>query len=342
MSATQIYHDLNNPIFYTGINNVAKVLNKKTKDVRRELAEDFSYSLHKPRRLRYKRLATIPSGLMTDLQIDLAQFDKLARYNYGNKFCLLGVDVMSRIFFAEPLKLKSALDVTKGFKKLLVKMPQTPVTVYMDKGKEFDNSRFKTLLKEHDIQRRVAQNSDVKAAVVERGIRTLKQRLYKYFTNTDSLNRVDVLDQIINNIKNTVCRTTGMKPVEINNKNWYTIWKNLYSPKDNNRTTYFKVGDLVRIVDKSNVFAKRYVSNYTDELFEIVKNIASNPISILLQDQNKEPIKGKFYPEELSLSSLNTKYKIDKIIKKRTKNGKTEAYVKWMGYPPSFNSWIVL
>ena len=32
-------------------------------------------------------------------------------------------------------------------------------------------------------------------------------------------------------------------------------------------------------------------------------------------------------------------YTVEKIIKKRVKNGKTEYYLKWVGYPEEENTW---
>lgn len=53
-------------------------------------------------------------------------------------------------------------------------------------------------------------------------------------------------------------------------------------------------------------------------------------------------ITGEFYEEELQKTFINddTTYKIERIIKKRKRNGKKEIFLKWMGYNFSFNCWI--
>ena len=33
-------------------------------------------------------------------------------------------------------------------------------------------------------------------------------------------------------------------------------------------------------------------------------------------------------------------YRIDKVLKKSTRSGEKEVYVKWKGYSNDFNSWI--
>jgi hypothetical protein len=43
-------------------------------EVRAYLEQNRTYTLHKPRRYRFKRLRTVPAGFFTDLQVDLADF----------------------------------------------------------------------------------------------------------------------------------------------------------------------------------------------------------------------------------------------------------------------------
>ena len=33
-------------------------------------------------------------------------------------------------------------------------------------------------------------------------------------------------------------------------------------------------------------------------------------------------------------------YRIEKVLRRRTRGGTKEIYVKWRGYPKEFNSWI--
>ena len=51
-----------------------------------------------------------------------------------------------------------------------------------NKGKEFIIREFQGVLKSESIQFQVCKNSDVNCSVVERAHRTIKNRIYKYFT----------------------------------------------------------------------------------------------------------------------------------------------------------------
>lgn len=84
----KIYHDPKSPAGFSGIRNLYTETKKiepsiKLKDVRYFLEGDRTYTLHRPRRIRFRRSRTIPSGLFTDIQCDLADMQKLSRHNQG-------------------------------------------------------------------------------------------------------------------------------------------------------------------------------------------------------------------------------------------------------------------
>ena len=61
-----------------------------------------------------------------------------------------------------------------------------------------------------------------------------------------------------------------------------------------------------------------------------------------LNDWNDQPIIGQFYGAELNKVSMDSKtlFLIEKVIRRRKRNGKTELLVKWLDYPNTMNSWI--
>lgn len=112
---------------------------------------------------------------MTDLQVDLADFQQLAHANNGFRYLLLGVDVMTRMFFGVPTKSKKAQDIIEAFKLLFSQMPALPSVIYSDKGTEFENQHLKKFLEEKHIAKWHSVDDQTKAAVAERGIQTLKK-----------------------------------------------------------------------------------------------------------------------------------------------------------------------
>jgi len=69
----------------------------------------------------------------------------------------------------DTVKTKSARDVTDAFDKILTG-GCTPNMVQSDKGTEFLNSTYQSMLKRHDIKFYTSENENIKAAVVERFI----------------------------------------------------------------------------------------------------------------------------------------------------------------------------
>ena len=71
--------------------------------------------------------------------LDLAQMDKLPRWNRGINFLLVTVDVFSRYLRVEPLRRKGAEAVKAAFIKMCSKKNELnfPKKLWLDQGKEF-------------------------------------------------------------------------------------------------------------------------------------------------------------------------------------------------------------
>ena len=52
-----------------------------------------------------------------------------------------------------------------------------------------------------------------------------------------------------------------------------------------------------------------------------------------------EELGGSFYEQELQLSHTDT-HRVEKVLRRRVRNGQKEEYVKWRGYDKSYNQWI--
>ena len=74
------------------------------------------------------------------------------------------------------------------------------------------NDKFRKLLVTKGIERRVCRNHDVKCAIVERFNRTLKSKLYTWFTWKNIYRYMDVLDKFVWGYNDTVPSSTGMAP----------------------------------------------------------------------------------------------------------------------------------
>lgn len=330
------FYNLKKPTAYSSASNIKKHMGVKNVD--KVLSKEFPYSLYRPRYYKFKRLRTIPTGFMADVQCDLADFQSIKRFNKGYAYCLLLVDVMSRQIFAVPTKSKKFVDMKIAFDQLFEKLPKAPTSCFTDKGKEFESRDMHAYFKQLNIAKYHGETDGTKASVCERFIRVLKSRIYKYMAAKNTKTWHDVLDIFTNAINNSFCRAIAGKPSSINDTNWWPLWKKLYSYKKHDNESKLSVGDYVRLSLKKQAFDKSYLSNYTDEVFKISHVYNSNPITYQVTDFNGEPIIGRVYRKELSLSDKDTAYRVEKIIRKRVHGGITEYFVKWVGSHD--NSWI--
>ena len=168
------------PGSFSGVQNLKRYTGESVRNVKKYLSGEDAYTLHKQRRIRFPRRRTYSKGIADLYQADLVDLSNISHYNDGFKYLLTCIDVFSKKAWAIALRTKTARDVTNAFEKILrdgkCNMLQT------DRGGEFLGSTFQNMLKKHDIKFYTSENDDIKAAIAERFNRTLKSKMYKYFT----------------------------------------------------------------------------------------------------------------------------------------------------------------
>ena len=266
-----------------------------------------------PQITKFKRQRIIPLYKDETWSADLIDKSSLSKYNNNYKFILTVIDIFTKYAWAIPLKNKSGLSITNGFKIVLSESPQggsenrKPEKLWVDRGSEFYNKTFKSLLKEYGTGKAASgielysTYSDLKAVFIERFNRTLLHIINKpMFINGDG-NWVNILNDAVITYNNNIHSTINMTPVDASNnpdKVKYTFnFKNI-KPK-------FKVGDYVRNADKRNIFSKGYTSNWNRELFKFNEVLKTQPPTYKIEDINGEIIEGKYYEQELLKSEFD-------------------------------------
>jgi transposase InsO family protein len=301
-----IFYSLSSPAAYAGINSVYNEAKKHIQNISRDQVEEFlqsqsAYTLYKPGRKKFKRLRTVPSGLNTDWQADLAILDTLHKNNDGYKYLLVCIDVLSRKIYATGVKSKSPRHMVEGFDKIFEKAKTRPLKLYTDRGIEFQAKAMLKYYEDLDIIKHVVYSPDIHAGVVERSHKTIKGRLYKYFHNKKTHRWIDVIDKIVDGINNTINRGIGVRPNDINYKNSQEHRERVFgSAYNSDKKPKFKVGDLIRINKDKGVFGKGYHPNYTLEIFKIKAVKYTDPPHYKITDLKGEDILGVFYEPEIS------------------------------------------
>jgi hypothetical protein len=165
--------------------------------------------------------------------------------------------------------------------------------------------------------------------------------MWKNFTAKGTFKYVDVLDKLLQKYNNTKHSTIGMTPAEASKpENEVEVFNKLHPEAVHTKLKpKFSVGDRVRITKYKTVFEKGYWPNWTEEVFVISEMKPTIPITYKIKDDQGEPVAGSFYERELQKTNQEI-FRIEKVIRRRMKNGRKEAYVKWLGWSDKFNEWI--
>ena len=142
-------------------------------------------------------------------------------FNQGFKFLLLVIDIFSKYGWIVALKNKEGKTIATALKTIFKE--RKPEKMWVDKGKEFYNKDVKDLIELYSTE------NEEKSSVVERWIRTMKEKMWKYFTDNNTNTYIDILQDLVKDYNNTRHSSIKMTPVEASKKeNELTVWRNLY------------------------------------------------------------------------------------------------------------------
>ena len=259
-----------------------------------------------PQKTKFRRERIIPLYKNETWSADLIDKSSLSKYNKNYEFILTVIDIFTKYAWAIPLKNKSVLSITNGFKIVLGEHPQggsesrKPENLWVDRGSELYNKTFKSLLKDYELKL-FSTYSDLKAVFIERFNRTLLHIINKpMFINGDG-NWVSILNDAVITYNNNFNSTINMTPVDASNN----LDKVRYYVKSIKATLKFQVGDYVRNADKRNIFSKGYTSNWNRELFKVNEVLSTQPPKYKIQGINGEIIRGKYYEQDILKSEFD-------------------------------------
>ena len=116
------------------------------RQVKTWLQSKDTYTLHKPVRYNFPRNRVTVTGIDDQWQAELVDISSLARFIKGYKFLLTCIDVFSKFAWVVPLKNKTRETLVNSFQSIL-DLGRSPEKLQTDKGTEFLNHNFQSLLK---------------------------------------------------------------------------------------------------------------------------------------------------------------------------------------------------
>src|SRR5277367_4381319 len=285
---------------YTGIEELARRTKRSKREVENFLQKQEVYTVHKPAIRKFQTRRVYVDGIDQQFQADLVDMKMFRRKNKFTNYILTVIDCFSKFAWAVPIKKKTGNEITLAFEKLFKETGRIPKKLQTDHGTEFTNKTAQALFKKLGIHFFTSQNAP-KAQIAERLNRSLKDRMYRYFTAQDTVKWIDVLPKLLKNYNSSFHRSIKMTPVEASKtENEEKVRENLYGMVTPKRKPRYKAGDLVRIMNADNVFRRGFHQNFTLEIFEIETVLNTNPVTYKLRDLKGEEITGAFYEQELT------------------------------------------
>ena len=338
-----IYYDPSHAAGLSSIARLAAASKLPARKVREWLQKQDTYTLHRQVRKRYPTRKYYVNNIDDQWQMDLADMVQVQRSNRGFRYILTCIDILSRYGWARALKTKGGKEVAAAIEDIFVTSSRVPKRIQTDQGKEFYNTHVQSLLRNYNVEL-FSVKSQFKSAMVERWNRTIKTKIWKAFTSRNNNKWLDILPKIVHSYNHAKHRTIKMKPADVNKENAMIVWERLYGKdKRHQRAIYnVKSGDKVRISKVKHQFEKGYLPNWTREEF-IVDDVSDkfSPNMVSLKDHRGEKIEGKFYADEIQkILNDDDVYAVEKIVRKKRRNGELWFLVKWLGYDDNFNSWV--
>lgn len=342
------YKDPSSPIAFSSVQNIYRYLRKKgyaitLKDVKKWLSSNVAYTSHRKVVKKFKRPRVVVNGKFYTLATDTAHMEKYKAQNKGYGYFLVIIDVLSRYLFTSPLKSLTGKEIKTAFKELI---PRKCQYIWSDDGTEFNNKEVLAYLKSRKITL-YSTGHELKSNVAERVIKTVKNKIFKYFTQNQTHKWVDILPQITSAYNDTYHRSLRMSPNDAINTPDATLWRQQYiermKPLSHVRKYKFNVGHQVKISTLNDKFSREYDVKWTGEYFQIISRRYSQGIPMYkIKSYDNEEIKGSFYEKELQKTNFtdDSVFYIEKIVKRRKKRGVEEGLVKWHLWPMKYNSWL--
>jgi len=213
MSLGKVYYDSKHA---AGIGSVAKLVKggkSNERAVEEWLSGQDTYTLHKPVRKRFPRNLYTVTNIDDVWEMDLADLSSLSKHNDKYKYLLNIIDIFARYACSVPLKDKTANSITAALKTLFHN--RKPISIQSDNGTEFVNETDQQYLKRQGVGFHSTHNPNIRGDIVEWFQRSLKSRMYKFFTKNNTYSYLDVINKVVISYNCSVHSTIGMLPTKV-------------------------------------------------------------------------------------------------------------------------------
>ena len=186
-----------------------------------ELKKSLAEELNETVRRKFKKRRVLVNDIDRIWAADLVDMETFSKFNRSVKYLLAVIDVFSKYGWLIPLKDKTGKSVALALETILEE--RKPEKMWVDKGKEFYNKDVKDSMKLYSTE------NEEKSSVVKRWIRSMKDKMWKYFSANSTNVYIDALPDLVREYNNTRHSSIKMMPTNASKKeNALRVWRNLY------------------------------------------------------------------------------------------------------------------
>ena len=235
------------------------------KQVQDVVSVQVTHQVHKQIKIPLTEFNQIRSPGRGEFQIDLLDLSEYKSHNRNYRYVLVVEDIYSRYSFVEPLRNKNSDSVLDAMKLIENQILETIPRIWsfcMDAGSEFDNLKFNRYFSSVKMYRK-SPKIHTTTGIVEARNHFFRNIIQRYFTSRHTLNWLTDIQNINDNINNSINRTTKETPTDIWNG------KSNNNEEIRQKPMQFQVGDAVRLRKKLNTFEKATAGLFSNTVYKI-------------------------------------------------------------------------
>jgi hypothetical protein len=253
----------------------------KDEGISRKQVKEFLETRKTAQRFKkQKKIPFIPIEAPDDsYQVDLAFYTQYEKKNDGYHVLLCIIEITSRKAFVIPLMNKARSEILHGMKLFFDKDNRKPVRIYTDPGSEWKSRELKKLLDEKQCMHVMYQSAEHNnLGIVDRFIRTLRERIEKHFVSTDKNRWIDALPSIVAGYNRTPHSSLhGLSPNEVhdddNARQLIHEERAIITQEREDQVLDLKPGALVRISHQKNLFEKGSRAKFSDDVYRVKRSV---------------------------------------------------------------------
>ena len=178
--------------------------------------EDLSEELNKSVINKFERKKVIVNHIDEIHSCDLVDMVKYSKVNRGYKYIFTNIDIFSKYAWGFSIKSKKISDIKPCFEKIFKE--RKPKYIWSDQQSSFFSKEMLKFFEDNDIKI-YHTYSNLKAVVIERFNRSLRELMMKKFVKSNNTVWYNILPELIKTYNNRHHRTIKMKPIDVNKSN---------------------------------------------------------------------------------------------------------------------------